>query len=322
MTPHRQATVYLTGTDEGLREERPGGPCRSPRRPRRGPPRRSRRRRSSSARRPSAAGGHRPESGVRRARRRARLVPSVQDVGGDVDGWSSVALGAEVPPVQRSLRVRGDTIEATGGEHVRAGLGAGLEVHGLPVPTSPFNLEGGVEGSAEGDDAAMPGEANARGDANASSSTPLRFTPGWGWGSGRDAAIRGDTPGADRGTPTNVNGANVAMDGGANSHGRPRVAHVRGAHVRGGLRRRRRAGLQESAVRRRAARHRGEGDDRSRLRILRRGDAILRREARQARAASPEGRGTKAERLPGRRRRGFKAQGDDGSRIVPRGCGG
>ena len=96
-------------------------------------------------------------------------------------------------------------------------LGRALELvskfTGLPVPTSPFNLEGGVEGSAEGDDAAMPGEANARGDANASSSTPLRFTPGWGWGSGREAAIRGDTPGADRGTPTNVNGANVAMDG-------------------------------------------------------------------------------------------------------------
>ena len=102
-------------------------------------------------------------------------------------------------------------------------LGRALELvskfTGLPVPTSPFNLEGGVEGSAEGDDAPMPGEANARGDANASSSTPLRFTPGWGWGSGREAAIRGDTPGADRGTPTNVNGANVAMDAGATPTG-------------------------------------------------------------------------------------------------------
>ena len=97
-------------------------------------------------------------------------------------------------------------------------LGRALELvskfTGLPVPTSPFNLEGGVGGSAGGDDVAMPGEANARGDATTtSSSTPLRFTPGGGWGSGRDAAIRGDTPGANRGTPTNVNGANVAMDG-------------------------------------------------------------------------------------------------------------
>jgi len=88
---------------------------------------------------------------------------------------------------------------------------------GLPVPTSPFNLEGGgVGGSAGGDDVAMPGEANARGDANASSSTPLRFTPGGGWGSGRDAAIRGDTPGAG-GTPTNV--AGVGANIGARSDG-------------------------------------------------------------------------------------------------------
>ena len=103
-------------------------------------------------------------------------------------------------------------------------LGRALELvskfTGLPVPTSPFNLEGGVGGSAGGDDVAMPGEANARGDAaTTSSSTPLRFTPGGGWGSGRDAAIRGDTPGANRGTPTNVNGANVAMDGGATPAG-------------------------------------------------------------------------------------------------------
>ena len=44
-------------------------------------------------------------------------------------------------------------------------LGRALELvskfTGLPVPTSPFNLEGGVEGAAEGDDAeesADPGD--------------------------------------------------------------------------------------------------------------------------------------------------------------------
>ena len=210
-------------------------------------------------------------------------------------------------------------------------LGRALELvskfTGLPVPTSPFNLEG-ESGSAGGDDVAMPGKPTRA--ATRRRRRPQRRSDSRRAGDGvrdetrRYEAIRRAQIGAPRRTSTGRTSRWTV----ARSRGRPRVAHVRGAHVRGGLRRRRRAGLQESAVRRRAARHRGEGDDRSRSHPSRRRDAILRRcfeqirEARQARAASPEGEGTKAERLPGRRRRGFKAQGGDGSLIIPRGCGG
>ena len=240
-----------------------------------------------------------------------------------------MALGAEVPPVQRSLRVRGDTIEATGGEHVRASLGAGLEVHGpagAHLAVQPGRGSRGVRGRGRRRDAGGSQRARRRGDDVVLNAAPIHAGRGMGFGT-----RRGDTrryAGRESGHPDERQRGERRDGRWRNSRGRPRVAHVRGAHVRGGLRRRRRAGLQESAVRRRAARHRGEGDDRSRVRILRRRDAILRRcfeqirEARQARAASPEGRGTKAERLPGRRRRGFKAQGGDGSLIIPRGCGG